>query len=248
MPDTPESSPNPSGCGVCSAPTGDNEYLCRTHTDELKLDLASVPDLVVDLDVTTTRQDRVTGERHGGRSATKPLPFNQHSAECASDLNITLNAWALDVSKLGEDERDPLKPIHHTDTPELARWLIRNIHTLRHNPDAGMATDEITYSIRQARRAIDKPFERVFAGPCNEPLDDGTGNCLEDLYGMPGKRMVTCPACGSHHDMAQRREWMLSIIEDQVAYSDSCRAWSVIWGCPSPRRRSAATPTSAESR
>ncbi len=206
------------GCLVCSAPTGDQGRLCRMHTDELAADLTGVPDLVDDLQITTTRQDRVAAEKHGGRSSTTPLPWNENSATRAFELNTTLNAWALDVSRQHEDERDPLKLVHHSDTAELARWLVRNLSTLRHHPEAGAACDEITDAIRRARRAVDKPVEWVFAGPCHAPGEDDTP-CREDLYGFPGKRMVSCPACGASHDMAQRREWMLGCIEDQVAYS-----------------------------
>ena len=217
MPDTPTI--HDSGCQVCSAPTGDDARLCRTHTDDLSRDLASVPDLVSELEVTRTRQARVTAEKHGGRSAERPLPWNEHASAKAFELNATLNAWALDVSKLGEDERDRLAEHHHTDTIAVAAWLGRNLATLRQHPEAGTAHDEITNAIREARRAVDRPQERLFAGPCNEPDEDTGEHCREDLYAAPGKTTATCKVCGTHHDMAQRREWMLSVIEDQVAYS-----------------------------
>jgi hypothetical protein len=206
------------GCGVCSAPTGDTGRLCRTHTDGLRIDLADVPDLVAELEITRTRQNRTSAEKHGARSTTRPLPWNEHTAQKAFELNATLNAWALDVSKLGEDERDRLAPVHHTDTAEVARWIARNLSTLRMHTEAGTAHEEITDAIHQARRSIDKPLDKTFAGPCNEALADDT-NCREDLYGYPGRRHATCGNCGAVHDMATRRDWMLSVIEDQVAHS-----------------------------
>lgn len=218
MPDTPDTPSTVEGCAICGSPCGDQGYLCRTHTDQLLSDLNSVPDLAQDLDVTRTRQARITAGAQGGRSAERPLPWNEHAAAKAFELNATLNAWALDTSKLGEDERDRLADHHHTDTPAVARWLARNLRTLRQHPEAGQAHDEILDAIHQARRAIDKPQDKVFAGPCGEPQDDGT-TCTEDLYGWPGKATATCKTCGAPHDMAQRREWMLSVIEDQVAYS-----------------------------
>jgi len=206
------------GCQVCSAPCGDAAYLCRAHTEDLALDLAAVPALLAELDITLTRQDRIAAERHGGRSADRPLPYNARAAAKASDLNTTLNAWALDVARLAEDERDRLVEHHYSDTAAVAAWLGRNLHTLRLHVDAGQAHDEITNAVREARRAIDRPLERIFAGPCSEPLDDGT-ECREDLYAAPGKAHATCRGCGARHDMQERRDWMLSCIEDQVAYS-----------------------------
>jgi hypothetical protein len=214
--DTPHTATD--GCHICSAPTGDGANLCRTHTDELARELASVPDLVHELEVTRTRQARIVAEKHGGRSAERPLPWNEHASARGFELNATLNAWALDVSRLGEDERDRLAEHHHTDTAAVAAWLGRNLSTLRQHDEAGTAYDEILDAIRSARQAVDRPLERVFAGPCNAPHEDGT-TCPEDLYGHPGKLTATCRACGTRHDMAQRREWMLSVIEDQVAYS-----------------------------
>lgn len=230
VPDTP--TPNP-GCHVCSSPTGDDGNLCRTHTDELARELATllphwelrhghrdhVPGLVEELEVTRTRQARITAERHGGRSAERPLPWNEHAAAVASNLNTTVNAWALDVSRIGEDERDPLAEHHYSDTAAVAGWLIRNLRTLRHHPEAGQAYDELLDTIREARRSVDRPLERIFAGPCGEPLDGTVEECREDLYAAPGRLTAICRACGARHDMAQRREWMLAALEDQVAYS-----------------------------
>lgn len=207
-----------SDCAVCNCPTGDGGRLCRLHTDALLTNLRHVPDLLAELDVTRTRQDRMVSERAGGRSTTRPLPWNEHASTVAWELNCTLNAWALDVSKLREDERDPLKLVAATDTAELARWLTRNINTLRHHHEVGTADEELNDAILRARRAVDRAPDKVFAGPCAAEHDDGT-RCPEDLYGWPGKRTTRCIACNAEHDMDQRRTWMLGQIEDQVAHS-----------------------------
>src|SRR5690242_11076732 len=98
--------PTAAACAVCSAPTGDAGALCRTHTEKLVEDLRDVPHLVDELDITITRQDRVTTGSRVGRSAERPLAFNEHAAEKRSELWTTLHAWALDAAKLGEDDRD----------------------------------------------------------------------------------------------------------------------------------------------
>lgn len=205
-------------CAVCECPTGDGGRLCRIHTDILVTNLGSVPDLLTELDITRTRQDRMVSERAGSRSATRPLPWNEHASTVAWELNYTMNVWALEVSTLREDERDPLKPVPARDTAEVARWLTRNINTLRHHVGAGTADEELNDAIVRVRRAVDRAPDKVFAGPCATPQDDGT-HCAEDLYGHPGKRTTRCIACGAEHDMDQRRQWMLGLIEDQVAHS-----------------------------
>jgi hypothetical protein len=208
VPDTPDLSQVVEGCSICGSPCGDQANLCRTHTDQLAADLATVPELVAELQITLTRQDRVTAEKHGGRSATKPLPWNEHASQRAFELNTTLNAWALDTSKLAEDERDPLIEQHHSDTAGVARWLGRNLRTLRQHQDAGQAHDEITDAIKEARRAIDRPglSSRFYVGPCPEELDSVP--CGGDVWAfIPSERdklaTIRCTNCGAFWDTTQ---------------------------------------------
>lgn len=203
------------GCGVCGAATGDLGRLCGVHSADLTVDLRAVPGLVDDLEVTVTRQARITVDSSGGRSAERPLPWNEHASTVASVLNTTINAWALDVSRLGEDERDRLGAIHYADTAAVADWLRRNLSGLRRHAEAGRAHDELTYAVRQARRAVDRPIEREVYGQCTAELEDGS-SCPEYLYAPPGRPTVTCGGCGSVHDTAKRRAWMFLYVRDRV--------------------------------
>lgn len=167
-------------CAACTAPTGDDGLLCRSHTRELDQDLRDVGNLVEELDVTLTRQDRVAARYSAGRSAEKPLVWNEHAATKRSELWSTLGAWALDVSRIDEDERDRLADVGTYDIAGTAGWIARNLSTLRRHSDAGAAFDEITDAIRGARRAIDRPevATRFYAGPCPEPIE------AENEYGV----------------------------------------------------------------
>jgi hypothetical protein len=210
--DTPTT---PDGCGVCAAPTGDDARLCRTHTDDLLRDLQAVPELVQELDVTITRQARITAEKHGGRSAERPLPWNEHAATVASDLNTTLNAWALDTSRLGEDERDLLAEHHYSDTAAVAGWLARNIPTLRQHDEAGQAHDELTNAVREARRAVDRPLDYMPLGECGNDVDLDQP-CAAILYGHPERQYAACRECGARHRIVDRLEWMLEHLRGQL--------------------------------
>src|SRR3954470_7008113 len=79
-----------SGCGVCTAPTGDGACLCRTHTDDLRNRLTGVPgrligvaELVAELDITVTRQARTAQQSEGGRSTERPLAWNENASRAA---------------------------------------------------------------------------------------------------------------------------------------------------------------------
>lgn len=209
-----------SGCTAsCGASTDSELHLCRAHTDLLSDILSGVPDLVADLEVTVTRQNRTVSERHGARSSTTPLPWNEHAAHAGAELAATLNRISIAVAGSDADERDRLTAVAAYDTANLARWLRRNLALIRRAPDAGTVLAEIDDAVRLARRAVDRPPESVFAGPCRVVLADGHTECRGDVYGAPGGRYATCGQCRARFDAAERRDWMLSAIEDQAAHS-----------------------------
>lgn len=211
-------SDTPSACGTCGAPTGDASYLCRAHHELLAELLAGIPALVDDLEVTVTRQNRTVSERHGARSATTPLPWNEHAAAVAAELAQTVNRASLTVAGSEQDERDRLVEVAAYDTANLARWLRRNPALVRRHPEAATVLAEIDDAVRVARRAVDRPPEHVFAGPCGVELSDGRC-CRGDVYGRPGASAAFCGDCGARFDAAQRREWMLSEIEEHATHS-----------------------------
>jgi hypothetical protein len=230
MSDTPVTPVADASCGRCGAPTGDAARLCRTHTDELRQRLQSllerwenrdgrperIPGVVEELGITATRQARTSANLDGGKSPETPLPWNENASARAFELNATLNGWCLDTSRLAEDERDQLIHVHHSDTIGLAEWLIRNLSTLRQHAEAGQAYDELTDSVREAHRAIDRPVAPVPFGECGHIYEEGTV-CREVLYGSLDRPVVTCRGCGAKHRTADRLEWMLDFLRDKTA-------------------------------
>lgn len=207
MSDTPVV-PTVAGCLRCGSPTGDDGSLCRTCTFKLSADLREVPTyLWAELQITITRQDKLmpTSDRPGGE---KPMVWNENASQVAWELQATLNAWCLDVSRLGEDERDLLAPIPQHDVPELARWLVRNMHTLRQHGEAGTCFEEIVDAIRRGRRAIDRPENRTRfqVGPCPETVEDGA--CDGEVWAfIPTSEdkisFMKCLGCGAEWDTTQ---------------------------------------------
>lgn len=202
----------------CDRPTAGG-FICSSCVDFLRKDLRAIPGLWKELQITITRQANITRDRVGARSTTKPLPWNENAAQTATDLWSTINAWALDLERRGDTdrERDPLSAV--SDEPaDVARWLLRNLVYLNVHDEAGRAADEIGDAVRRATRCVDLPVDRVFAGPCGERIDDEV-LCTEDLYGIPGRAELRCMFCRALHDFDKRRESMLLAIEDEVAYS-----------------------------
>ena len=197
------------GCQRCGSPTGDGGGLCRTCTFKLEADLREVHTyLWTELQVTITRQDKLmpTSDRPSG--AERPLGWNDHASGVAWDVQTTVNAWCLDVSRIGEDERDLLADIPQQDVPELARWLVRNMPTLRRHPEAGTAYEELVDAIRRARKAIDRPENRTRfqVGPCPEQADEGA--CDGEVWAfIPADEdkisFMRCQGCGAQWDTTQ---------------------------------------------
>ena len=192
-------------CGKCRTPS--DLTLCTNCTVALRIELTDVPSLLIDLDITRSRQDQLTDPTNHGPAGTEvPLPFKTHIADTVWVLHHTLTEWATTLGAT-----NPTKPLA---TAQLATWLLRNLNRVPTHPDAGQLADEVTSAIHQARRAIDRPDDRrCYLGPCS------TGECVEEVYGLPWNKYATCPACGARHDIAERQTWLRDVAQDHLGTS-----------------------------
>lgn len=212
-------------------------YACRACSTRLIRDLADVPSLASNLDTALARQSRI-GERGGPRGTETALPWDQRAAEASAVLRSALVGW---VRVLLVDADRPPGPVcracHHpscawidattspADTmPELAHWLLRQRARLLAHPAVPEAVDEITDAVRQARRAIDLPPGRIYAGPCNQ--------CGADLLAKPGHSQVICHACHLEYDVDSRQEWMRAQVDGLLGSSSWVAAVATTLGVP----------------
>ena len=86
----------------------------------------------------------------------------------------------------------------------MAFWLLARTGRIRQHPEAAHIAGSITTAVTRALRAIDRPAEGLYAGPC--------GICGHALYVRPGAVTVICARHDPpwEGDVAARREWMLS--------------------------------------
>jgi hypothetical protein len=87
-------------CGSCGAPTGDGATLCKTCTHHLQLALVAAAILGPDLDVTLSRQARIT-EHAGGRVRSSALPYDVRAAAAAMALDGVLRHWLAELGLEG---------------------------------------------------------------------------------------------------------------------------------------------------
>jgi hypothetical protein len=198
-------------CPVCDRPQ-DAGLLCSACCDALERDLGDVKAIVTDLEISLSKQARIGTPGPGGL-ARERTPMNVGAMQATDDLTNTLTTWARDV--VGEISGTPAKR-----PAVVAAWaLLSEIPAIRRHPAVVELVDEITDAIRQARRAVDRPADRVFVGPClaTHPDDDGRMvTCLEDLYARPNAATVKCRVCGSEHDVNERRIWLLEQARDRL--------------------------------
>lgn len=201
-----------STCPICDAPQ-DQGLACHACVTRLERDLAQVPALVTELDVTLSRQARIGGGGDGkmGKGwAREKLPINVGAAAAAWDLEQTLTIWAREMSG---------NPV--ATTVHASHVLLLHVNEIRRHPDVAHMIEKITQVITKARHAIDKPAERFFVGPCWATYPDEEGRevtCIADLYAKPRAEAVICkvPECATEHQVAERRALLLDKARDRL--------------------------------
>ena len=149
----------------CDRPVGDG-YVCQYCAGRLSRALGDVPALWEELDTVLTKQARYADPE--GRGGEKALPFSPVASEIGWVLRNTLSTWCRLI-----------------DTPAaVAGWLLHHTLWLRHHKAGYEAVEEITSAVNAVRKAVDRPPERIYAGPCKD--------CGGDMFGKPGAVSIEC--------------------------------------------------------
>jgi len=193
-------------------------YLCVVCGDLLAKELRTVGWISDELDITLSRQDRIGVQQGGhkpGKEVERPLPYNIGASEAGWILHDVLAVTARDLA-----EQRGL-PLDCVDTsPAIAAWLLRHVNAIRHDEGGGQTYDELTDAIASARRIIDAPAGRMFAGPCGSETD--AGRCGADLYAAIDAPSVSCQECGAKWDTGERRADLLARARDRLASASEC--------------------------
>lgn len=212
-----------SECLICSRPVGDAAYICWPETQQLEKSLEFAASVASSLDDVIARQAR-GADLVGGRSAETPLPFNVAASEARWSIGNTLGTWC----RLIADDRGHELPTD--DIGAMAKWLADQLKWLRHQPFAEDAYDEIQYSCWLLTVTVDRRPDLVYLGTCGADIDSIP--CDADLRAAKGSSWVTCPACRSRHDVADRTTWLLRIIHDRLMTATEIAVIVTAWGRP----------------
>lgn len=192
-------------CQLCEAGT-EGYLLCRRCAGHVTATLRDIPGLAATLEDSIARRVRYSsGIGVSSRAAAEtPLPVDLHAAEVATRLHNTLGTWVRDIAdRTGDGELPP------DDTAALAAWLMQRMSTVRTHPAAGEIGDEIIGVAGRGWRAVDRPAQPLYCGPCDD--------CGEDLYAPAVASELACAACGAVYEAQARRDWLLDQARDQLA-------------------------------
>jgi hypothetical protein len=100
------------------------------------------------------------------------------------------------------------------------RWIIRE----QWAPDM---LDELLDIERRLARLIDRPVDRWYAGKCSAA--DENGSCPTGLYADTDRGTVTCRTCDTTHDVAKRRDFLLSEAKDYLVTATEAAGALLAW-------------------
>ena len=204
-------------CPVCEAQQ-DASLLCSACCDRLERELGDVAAIIGELDITLSKQARI-GVAGAPGLARERTPINVGAMNAAGDLANTLMTWARDVSSEQWRPSDADLMVVGGRTKASARYLLAHVPEIRRHPAVVELVDEISDAIHQARRAVDRPADRVYLGQCLMETPDNEGRqvtCLAELYARPQAHEVRCSVCSTEHPVAERRAWLLTRASDML--------------------------------
>lgn len=180
----------------------DNMYLSRAEIRLLSERLKELGGWVSDeLDTTIARTVAFSDESDiPHRSDERVLVFNAEASDTAFEILGTLRAWVEHTCTARQREWPGNGRI-----PMYAKWMDRHLIDLALTDRAAQAMDEITDAWKRAKRAIDRPAEREFAGPCQSDVD---GLSCDGVYVAPKSDSVKCRTCAVVCDVAKMQEQM----------------------------------------
>lgn len=163
-----------------------------------------------ELQTTLARLTKSAGSPVGGKASETPVPYHDRASAVAHRMRNELSTWARMLA-----EEHPHLTLPVDSPPAVARWLASHPSLFTFDMVSG-----VTAVVRDAERVIDRAPDRVYAGPCLEPLTDEAEallaedpaaeieRCDGQLYATKGRGFVGCRECGARHAVTTRQDWL----------------------------------------
>jgi hypothetical protein len=203
-----------SECVTCARPVND-AYLCATCATTLERALADLPSLDRDLEVTFSRQSRLT-RNVGARSGSRPLPWDERAASARESLRGTLSTTVRDLAT----DADPWPADH---VAAMVGWLLARIQRIRQHAAADEIVTDVQRILDAGNRICSGSPLAIYAGPCqgsDQPC--GAELYVEASYdektetAKPIRPTIECAHCGTVTDVKAQREYLLAEIDGML--------------------------------
>jgi hypothetical protein len=216
----------------CGRPTA-GAWLCDRCQQTLAVALCNVAAYYDDLGETVrTKQARYSSGpvSKGSIGKVQPLPVDGRFLDVTGDgTQVRWDVWASVVAwcRVVMEEQPQLagpvcaRPCLHTScaairrrrwprntTRSMVAYLDRQFRMIVREQWAQSFLDEMLDNERRLRRLVDRPADRWYAGKCG--VTDEDGECNAELYATRDYGTIICPGCGITHDVAERRDVLLS--------------------------------------
>lgn len=233
----------------CGQPTT-GTTLCATCRETLEIALANIAAYYAELDTVRAKQTRYGSGSPSGIGREIPLPLDDRFTDpdhdhwrIQADTQNTLTTWARIVLEETRTVHGPAcaHPCLHvscaavrrgqdrpTDDPaSCCRYLTRHLNRITSAPYADEILDELTNLEHRLQRIIDRPADRWYAGICSAPASGAT--CTAELYARTDRGAIKCPTCGTAHDIAARRAFLLNEAEHMLVTASEAARAVVVW-------------------
>lgn len=208
-------------CHRDGRPVADGAYCCSACVDQTRANLEFTAANAADLEVTLTRQDRVSSGSGGRASAETPLPINLHASDVSTRLRNALSTWTRLVAEergtsldeafpscSGEDgswcTHKRCRDSRLVSNADMARWLHSRLGWIAHREWGPACFDELSRVAVDLGRAVDSPPPMIALGECE--ADD----CDGEIRAHQEATFARCPKCRESYDVRKRKDELLS--------------------------------------
>lgn len=220
-------------CGNPKCSKSCADFICFDCERKLVATLARIPWLVEQLEVTVTRQDKLSAGKLAGKSTETPSVFHVGASAFVRELRGALARTVQEICEARGMRYMPLWATHEAtfigplrggerrishgyvaSTPDLSKWLKYYSGAIRMSECAGETFAEITGVVEHGLALINRPEPAIYRGPCPSVMrHDDRGRsvyCGHSLYADRGSDFAQCPRCSVKHDIARLEAKLLS--------------------------------------
>ena len=111
----------------------------------------------------------------------------------------------------------------------MIHYIARQYRWILTQPFAAAMMDEFLDLERRLKRMVDSAPSRWYAGRCTTPTGDADNVCTAELYATTDRGTITCPGCGTRHDVASRRDFLLNEAKDYLVTATEAAGALLAW-------------------